>query len=349
MQNSPVEPGSLQEIDFRGVLRILWKQIWLMLGVAAITTVFAVIYALTSAPVYEARAYVIPPTQNDIANFNYGRTNDSELTPYSVKDIYGIFVLNLQSESLRRKFYEDMYLPILSSSEREGSQGLLYSEFTKKISVVPPSKDAPDRYLVVAQSSDPERAREWVDTYVRRAGERAENEMIKNVAREAEVRARSLNQQLHTLRETGKKNREDSITKLREALHVAEAINLEKPPIITGNPSVEIAGSMEGQLIYMRGTKALNAEIKNLEARVSDDPFIGRLRDLQAKYSFYKELETRPQDVAVYRFDGVVEHPDRPVKPKKSLIILLGLISGLVLGGVVAVSYQIFVRREGIR
>jgi len=346
MQNSPVNPSASQEIDFGSVLRILWEQKWLVIGVAAITTALAAVYAYTSTPVYEARAYVIPPTQNDIANFNYGRSKEAELSPYKVKDVYGIFIRNLQAESLRRKFYEEKYLPMLSSSEREGPQDVLYSQFSKKIVVLPPSKDAPDRYLIIAQNKDPVVAKDWVSTYIERAGERAENEMFKNVSREAEVRARNLAHQIDSLRETGKQNREDAITKLREAREVASAIKLEKPPIITGNPAVEIAGSMDGQLIYMRGTKALEAEIKNLEARVSDDPFIGRLRDLQAKYSFFKELQARTRDVAVYRIDGAVERPDTPVKPKKVVITLLGLLCGLVLGGMAAVAYQLFARRE---
>lgn len=346
MPNSPVNPSASQEIDFGSVLGIFWEQKWVVIGVAVITTALAAVYAYTSPPVYEARAYVIPPTQNDIANFNYGRTREAELSPYSVKDVYGIFVLNLQAESLRRKFYEERYLPMLSSSEREGPQDMLYSQFSKKIVVLPPSKDVADRFVVIAQNKDPVVAKDWVDTYIQRAGERAENEMAKNVSREAEVRARNLAQQIDSLRETGKQNREDAITKLREAREVASAIKLEKPPIITGNPAVEIAGSMEGQLIYMRGTKALEAEIKNLEARVSDDPFIDRLRELQAKYSFFKELQARTRDVAVYRIDGVVELPDTPVKPKKVVITLLGLLFGLVLGGMAAVACQLFARRE---
>lgn len=346
MLNSPVNPSASQEIDFGSVLRILWEQKWVVIGVAAITTALAAVYAYTSTPVYEARAYVIPPTQNDIANFNYGRTREAELSPYNVKDVYGIFVLNLQAESLRRKFYEEKYLRMLSSSERKGPQDMLYSQFSKKIVVLPPSKDIADRYVVIAQNKDPVVAKDWVDTYIERAGERAENEMVKNVSREAEVRARNLAQQIDSLRETGKQIREDAIIKLREAREVASAIKLEKPPIITGNPAVEIAGSMEGQLIYMRGTKALEAEIKNLEARVSDDPFIDRLRELQAKYSFFKELQTRTRDVAVYRIDGVVELPDTPIKPKKVVITLLGLLFGVVLGGMTAVAYQIFARRE---
>ncbi|MNJ65713.1 hypothetical protein D3C77_617430 [compost metagenome] len=37
----------------------------------------------------------------------------------------------------------------------------------------------------------------------------------------------------------------------------------------------------------------------------------------------------------MYRQDGAVESPDKPVKPKKLIIIALGAIGGLVLGGAV--------------
>lgn len=346
MQNSPLNPDASQEIDFSSMLKILWEQKWIVIGVAFIVTLLAAVYAFMSTPVYEARAYVIPPTQNEIANFNYGRNKDAELVPYSVKDVYDVFSLNLQSESLRQKFYEEKYLPTLSREDREVSKTMLYSQFNKKLVVQPPTKDVPDRYLVIVQNKDPVVAKEWVDTYIELAGERGKREMITNVTREAEVRSRNLAQQIESLRETGKQNREDAIIKLREARDVASAINLDKPPIITGNPAVELAGSMEGQLIYMRGTKALEAEIKNLEARVSDDPFIGRLRELQAKYNFYKELHVSTQNVAVYRVDGAVGLPDTPVKPKKVVITLLGLLGGLILGGMVAVAYRLLWRRE---
>lgn len=103
------------------------------------------------------------------------------------------------------------------------------------------------------------------------AGELAKNEMIKNVSIESEVRARNLEQQISSAREKSTKAREDSIVRLNEALRIADSIGLEKPPAITVSQSV-IAGGEAGQLTYMRGSKALKAEIESLQARESDDP-----------------------------------------------------------------------------
>lgn len=336
MANNPASTHLTNEIDLFELISALWAQKVLIICVALVGALAAATYAFLSKPVYEARVYLQPPTLNGIADFNYGRTVGAELTPFTIKDVYEVFSRNLQSESLRRDFFNQVYLPSLPPSERSGSQDMLYAEFLKVLTIGLPTKEQPDRYSVIAQGADPAHATAWVKDFVARAGAAAEKEMISNITREAEVRARNLGQQIATLQETESRIRQDSITRLREALAIAEAIGLKNPPLISGNLSAEVSAGMDGQLTYMRGSKALKAEIQNLETRKSDDPFIGTLRSLQIKQSFYKDLQVSPDNVSVYRQDGPIEQPDRPIKPKKALIILLGLFLGGVLGFTIA-------------
>jgi chain length determinant protein (polysaccharide antigen chain regulator) len=336
MQNSSVESGNTDEIDLHELVTGLCAQARTIIGATIVATVLAGAYAFLSKPVYEAKVYLIPPKQNDIANINYGRSNESELTRYTVQEIFSIFSSNLQAESLRRDFYVDHYLPSLSDSERKESQDTLYSDFAKRVVVPAPGKDTPNRYSVVVQNADPKEAAAWAKEYVRRAGELAKSELDKNVSLEADVKARSVEQQIDSSREIEKKIRQDSLSKLQEALKVAETIGLEKPAVVMGGATVEVAGNMQGPLTYMRGTKALTAEIENISTRSSDDPFIRNLRKLEVKHDFYKGIASNPLDVKMFRIDGGVELPDNPIKPKKGLIIVLGLISGLMLGLVIA-------------
>ncbi len=125
-----------------------------------------------------------------------------------------------------------------------------------------------------------------------------------------------LNDVVYVLRETAKLRREDRITQLREALKVADSLGLERPPIINDQMSEQLSAIMSGNLMYMRGSKALKEEILVLEARTSDDPFIPALRTLQELESLYRGLSIKSEQVAVFRQDGVVEVPDFPVKPK---------------------------------
>jgi chain length determinant protein (polysaccharide antigen chain regulator) len=69
-----------------------------------------------------------------------------------------------------------------------------------------------------------------------------------------------------------------------------------------------------------------------LKARESDDPFIPELRNLEEKYKLYANVKLDPERVAVFRQDGEVEQPDTPIKPKKILILALGVVLGGMLG-----------------
>lgn len=326
------------ELDLISVLHSLWLQRYLVIVVAALVMVAAVGYLLVASPVYESRVYLTPPTQNDIANFNYGRTSEAELKPYTVSDVYTVFLSNLRAESLRRDFFRTVYLPSLSDADRSRPQDQLYADFLRRISIEQVSADTPDRYVFRARAESVDQAVFWGTDYVRRAGEAGLNEMIRNVTSEVEVRARNVNQQINTLRESGRKVREDRIVRLREALKVAQAINLDKPPIIGEGLSGEVSAAMGGDLAYMRGSDALKAEIDNLERRSSDDPFLPQLRQLQIRHDFFKSLEVPPDRVAVYRIDGELSAPDTKISPRSSLVLALAGFAGLVLGVGVALG-----------
>ncbi|MDI1333064.1 Wzz/FepE/Etk N-terminal domain-containing protein [Pseudomonas sp.] len=331
MQGDSREENNMGDFEFRRFVRAILRQKFIILAFTVLGAVAAASYAFIATPIYEAKAFVIPPTQNDIANFNYGRTRDAELAPYSVKDVYDIYVRRLQSESLRRDFFYKVYLPSLSDKKRKSSQDVLYADFSQVLRVASPLKEASDRYLVIVQTSNPEQAIKWAAAYIAQAGDLAKKEMIRNLSIESEVRARNLEQQISSAREASRLAREDSIVRLAEALRIAESIGLQKPPAITVNQSV-IAGGESGQLTYMRGSIALKAEIENIQARTSDDPFTDHLRELQGKYNFFKGLKTDATAVSAYRQDGDVELPDTPIKPNKALIIVLGIFSGFILG-----------------
>ncbi|WP_224795540.1 LPS O-antigen chain length determinant protein WzzB [Pseudomonas fluorescens] len=346
MQENSSESQSLNEIDLFDFLKGIWEQRQLIAVVTALFLCAAAAYAWLSEPVYEARAYVLPPTQSDIENFNLGRSESSELKPYSVKNVYSSFVSNLQSESLRRDFFKEVYLPSLGESDRQKSQDTLYRQFLKEITVIQPTKEFPDRFSVYALSNNSEMSVKWLREYIDRASVATEKEIIKNYSKEVEMRARNIAVQIQMLRDNAANKRRDTVLQLREAERVAGAIGLENHQIILGGVTGEIAGSVDPRLIYLRGTKALAAEEKTLQARESDDPFIGDLRKLQGQYDFYKALNVKAEDVAVYRVDGVIQPPDSPIKPKKALILVLGLVLGGSLGVILGLVRQFWMRNR---
>lgn len=334
--------SDLEELDPFGIARIIWSSKVSIILLTLLGFLCSAVFLFTMSPLYEARVFVLPPTQNGIADLNYGRTKEAELSPYTVKDVYDVFLRNLQAESLRRSFFSNHYLQSLSPSERKRGQDDLYSEFLESIKVVPTAQSSSESYSIVFRGDNPVQASEWAKLYVQQAEEAAKKEVITNVYREVEVRARDLKQQIVTLRDNSQKVREDLIVQLREALTIADSIGLKEPPILSGGLGGEVSANMTGQLTYMRGSRALRAEIETLRSRQSDDPFISELRLLQLKYSFFNSFEVFPESLSVYRQDGPIETPDTPVKTKTNLILAIGSLLGLMIGVIISLVRRIF-------
>ncbi|WP_030141009.1 LPS O-antigen chain length determinant protein WzzB [Pseudomonas fluorescens] len=335
MQDNRIAVRDEDEIDLIALVRGLWAQKWLIIAITLLVTAGAAAYAFLSKPVYEAKLFIMPPTQNDIAELNYGRGKSNELDTYSIGHVYGVFTRNLQGESVRQNFFREIYLPSLPEQARQGAMDRLYEAFSKQLVVKGGGKDAPDRYSVSVQGGDPTQATEWIKAYALRASKAAESELIKNVTTEAAVRARNLEQRIVSLRENAQRIREDRIQQLREALQIAKSIGLTTP-VINSSGAVDVIVEGSNKLDYQRGSKALVAEIAALESRATDDAFISELRPLQMRYNFYKKLNIDPESISVYRQDGSVEVPQSPIKPRKFFILGVGLILGCILGGFVA-------------
>ncbi|MCE0460220.1 LPS O-antigen chain length determinant protein WzzB [Pseudomonas uvaldensis] len=335
MQNDRIEARGADEVDLIELAQGLWVQKWLILGVALLVAVGAGAYAFLSKPVYEAKLFIMPPTQNGIAELNYGRGKSTELDLYTIQHVYDVFARNLQAETLRQAFFNEVYLPSLEESQRKGALDRVYERFSRDLIIKGPGKDTPDRFSVTVRSDNPVEATEWAKAYVQRANDAAESELIKNVTTEASVRARNLEQRIVSLRENALRIREDRIQQLREALKIAQAIGLTTPTI-NSSAAIDITVETNNKMDYQRGSKALIAEINALESRSSDDAFIKDLRLLQMRYNFYRKLNIDPERVSIYRQDGNVDVPESPVKPKKALILILGIVVGFVLGGFIA-------------
>lgn len=332
MRNQIERPGISPDIEIMQVVHEMWLRRVTLIAITAVVAVIATIYVYLVQPVYEAEALVMPPTQDDIVGLNSGRGTGFGFPLLGAKEIYSVYVRNLRSEYLKRQFFRDVYLPAANFKNGRESRDELYRQFTKELAVSLVDEGEKDHYSISLEGSSPEVAVEWVRRYLAMANRFAMQEILKGIQSEYLVRVNNLQRQIEASREDARKQRADRVAQLTEALVIAKSIGLEKPPIISNNLSSEVSAGMNGSLMYMRGSRALQSEIDNLNNRESDDPYIADLRRMQAEQAFYKNLEISTSNVQIYREDGEVEAPDRPIKPKRALIISLGVLVGFLLG-----------------
>lgn len=338
------------EIDLVELAKALWSQKLIVLAVTIACAAITLAYALLSTPVYEAKATVLPPLLSDIAAYNAGRTesssSQSQLKPFTTEEVYSVFTRNLKSLSLRREFFREVYIPHLPENERSGPQDQLWIRFNKVVSINAPDQLRTDLIEVSIQQSAPDVAAAWANELISRAARASERDMQLNVSSELDTRIRSIERRIASLRSTAQQRREDRIAILKEALVVAKAVGMDAPQVTSGrtSSSEELSEFIDGSLTYMRGAKAIEAEMRVLQERQSDDPFISELRSSQEQLSFLKTIEVQPDNVSVFTLDSAADVPETPIKPRKTLIVALGLLLGGMLGVFVALV-RVMIRR----
>ncbi|ARU90672.1 chain-length determining protein [Pseudomonas sp. M30-35] len=309
-------------------------QKWLIVGCTLLITAIAAAYAFLSAPTYQATAGVMPPRLSDISGYNLGRS-EAKLREFTVKDVYGVFKRNLLSGSLKRQLFEEAYLPSLSPEEASAAKDTLWKRFNADFSVQAPDvKNNPDYYEVKVVGKQPEVVADWANRYVNMAADKSAEVMQANLLTEIGTETQSLSRQVDALRLTAAKRRNDRIARLQEALIVADAVGYDSPQVTPGKTSSDgdFTEFMDGSLMYMRGAKAVKAELAVLEKRTNDDPFIVELRGIENQMDFLQKIDVNPANVAVYTLDSPALVPETPIKPNKLLVVFVGLISGIMLG-----------------
>lgn len=323
------------EVDLLELLRGLWHERKWVSAVALAVTACAVLYALISPAIYETKISLFAPVSSQFADLNEQRAQVAELAPLQAQDLYKVFTRSLESDELKQRFFNEVYLSAsagegLSRVEKQG----LYRQMIGKL-VILADKQNSARYTVSFQDHDPEQASHYLERYIDLANELARREVVNGSQLEAQAKAEDIQRSMQASKQTASASRQDRIAQLKEALKVAEAVGVVNPAPVTSQTFA--SDSASGTLMYLRGVKALKAEIEALQGRVSDEPFIQDYRAMEEQYERIRQIHWDNDQVATFRFDGQIEPPVSPVKPRRLLILALGAALGLMLGALTGI------------
>ena len=338
------------EIDLFELFQSIWQERVLVVIITAVITGLALIYALIATPIYQTQATLVPPPAYAVQGYNEGRmeafrnTGVKELT---ANEVYSIFKTNLNSSQLRNAFFEEVYLPSLSAEQQKNSRESLLKTFNRILSVKQgDAKTNPNLYLVSAELDNPTEAADWVKQYIARAITATKLEIENNIEAEQRVHIDALTLKTNSLLATAKRKREDQIKLLKEALYIADSIGLENASPQSDKASLGGNRYIDNDLIYTRGAKTLRAQLAVLEKRSSDEPFIPGFRELNTQLELLRAYKLNDADVSVVTIDEAAEVPTAPIKPKKSLIVAVGIVLGGMLGVFAALIRSMIRKRK---
>ncbi|MDX3895317.1 LPS O-antigen chain length determinant protein WzzB [Pusillimonas sp.] len=349
MGHNATPPLPSDEMDLRQLVKILWHSKILITLVALVVTCGAIIYVFVSTPIYQTAVTTLPPTASDLSSYNVasqltgsairGTVPDSApgIEPLTPQEAYKVFLRYLNSSSIRQAFFEQYYLPTQKNKETEGDKQRAWRKLNKELTIALPKR--PDEYesTVTLEGGNPKTLAKWANTYVSLAVQAANEDLLSKLAGEVEIRKRSVEDQIRTLRQVAEKTRQDRIIRLEGALAIAESIGLEVPtdgaPLIAIDARGLSTESVDyGSLLYLRGAKALRAELQHLTRREASDAYIAELPDLLKKQALLNAVNLNPESITAATIDRAAIAPEDPIRPNKRLISALGLILGIILG-----------------
>ena len=317
------------EIDLFELWNILWKQKTLIIMVTFLVTMIAAGYLVVTKPVYKAEAFFLPPLQQDIQGLNMqGVQGVQGVQQYTIPSVYEAFLNNLQSRQLRQQFYNEHNLLAWYKKDREiksiEKATIFQKNFYEKLAINIPKKNNTSFVSLSFELDDAAKSAEWLNQYIDFVASQTQQQLIQSLTVEVESKKTDITDKMASIRAVAQARRLDRVVRLQEALEIAKAAGIKDSGINQAANGLNMD--------YMRGIKAIDREIQLLNARKSDDPFIGKINDLKQQYSYLGGIKIDAEAIRVVRLDQVAVEPEKAVKPKKLLVISIAILLGGMLG-----------------
>ena len=307
------------------------------------SVVLSSLYAFTLPNLYRAQIYIVPPQDKFVQPLNYFATQIAKDSQLVLKQqyIYFDFMKNAQSRQFQRKFFFENKIYDYFDADPEEAFDVSFNEmlrFSLESKYVSRDIRQEDFFNVSFLHSDANLAAKWLNDYVQMVERETSRRIVDGVNTSIENYRKKIQSAIDSHKEQAKQIRADNITRLKEALLIAEELDIIKPSnanltnqtIIMDNSTVSGPTQITEMPLYLFGTDALKTQIDILQNRVSDDPFIPNLRSLEAELNTTSLVKVNYSDVRVAEIDQKALAPTRKYSPRRSLILIVGLFFGIV-------------------
>lgn len=328
-QQQPIYEDEISLVD---IVKVLLRRKKLILGITATIFCIGLLYAFTVKRVYQVETILFPPSFENIQPLNVLSSKE-----ISSKEVFANFISNINSRQLRKEFfdkfeileiYSDDSSQILSAKEAND----LFEDFSKELKVKFDKKLNITR--VTLDGVYEKNLGRWLDSFIEMANKQTTRQLVRNLQSNIDSKIKSLKINISSKRSIYKQRREDELGRLQEAFQTAKSLGIHEFNSVTSMPSKNnnLSIYMQEKKIYMQGTKTLQAEIKALKNRKSDDIHIDGLRDLQEELTRIEAIKIDKNKLQTIIVDKKADVSIEPIRPNRKLIVILSLILGGMLG-----------------
>lgn len=326
---------------------------WFFLSLTTVVAI-ALVYILTATPIYSVNSVVKPVTEKRLAELNVPQLE--EIFSMTVEEAFEHGKQALLSKEYRIDYMRSRKddLVAVELYDEALSDGQNFARLDKLVStkLSNEKKDAESFVSINFEMKDPEFAADFLNGYVEFALTQRLEEIKDTLTIKREARLNKLSYDAGLIREQYYTQKIRRSLELSEALRIAKAVGQAEPVYSKS----DILGSFKPPL-YMYGAKALEAEESALNSRdkiaknypLGEEHFIQGLPEILFEMQQLKSLEIDYSKVSVASIDERALVPERPIKPKKALILALAIVAGGFMGLMVALvvaSYRRYLENK---
>jgi len=353
-----VQPPAEDEIDLLELLCRIWAGRYQILAITVLCVLLAGVYAFTAKQVWTSRAVLLKPKIEELGSYyqvlqQLNRTlgnsvsGSIELQADKVAgQVFEELVVQADSADLRSAFWKksDYFSKQAAQVETELGKAKLLDELVEMNIVLTPADNGQNRYTQLALSAGgAEEAQKLLYEYLTLLNTNIWSRKVSELQAEIDSRAADLQQEKTSIESkalAAQKNKLDSTKSALEMAKKAGIENLNLTGYQSGNTSN--SGSGDDDLLFLMGTKALDAQINNLTTKAPILPV--RYFEIERQL---KELAALPKpelDMKSYRYLKAPSTPLTKDKPKRALILALGGTLGFIMGVIIVLIVDVMRR-----
>jgi LPS O-antigen subunit length determinant protein (WzzB/FepE family) len=336
MTNTP-ERYQDDVIDLQELVTTLWKGKLLILAITALFSIAGIAYAFLARQEWSSKAVVIAPSPLQVEQLRFRLENikavnpiigpgiDEFFTSFSEDKLFTNFIEAFNSFDNKCEFLETNGYVREDINKDAGSRKRFLQKVTQKITASIRKKET---YYTLSYTADnaPE-ARKRLSAYLNFL--QAKEVAIKNQQLNAEIanQSQALTFKRQILKVETLNRLHEEITRTEFALRISKTAGVETP--------IE---NLNNQTIFpvQLGAKALNEQLKILKELKDPEIINPELADVRLRLD---GLQALPLEIVNFTSYHLLQSPTEPLsrdKPKRSLVVALTTLAGLMLGMVVA-------------
>lgn len=342
-------------IDLGELLRGLIAQWPLIVGITVLGAVIGVAAALLLPKQYRVEAIVNQPSREAVQPLLA-----QQIAPLTLDDLSQRFLLNLRSLSLIERAYSQSDLggeqDLDSLSEEEAfsqiqsvadalSVGPVHYEFYQ---LADDEKTPLNSLSVNLLSSEPRRAKAFIDELLVLAEQRTLREAIGNINATKAIRIESAQSKYDQLLAGAEASLARERRRVQQALSIANSLGLDEPTsweaLVMGDGQVQMINQLANDELFLNGSRFLTAQLESLSAEGAAELFLEGIEEtvfdlngnqmvitttpsqLQGEIRALSQQNFALSDVNLLDEDAAARIPSNAEKPNRPLIAIAATV-----------------------